>query len=320
MDERKLRYFLAVIDEGSVTRAAAELHVAQPSLSQALKALEAELGATLFHRVGRTLQPSAAGQALIAAARQVVRDIDTARATVAEVSHLAGGTLDVAALATLAVDPLADLIGRFRGLYPRVAVSVAEPDNAAGLGSLVRDGSSEIGLAHLPVPNDGLVVHELGTQELLLVLPPGSEATAGPLSIAALADIPLVLSPPGTSTRLLLEQALSEAQILPKIAVQVSSREAIVPLVLAGAGAALLPARIASEAERRGAITRSARPPITRRIGLVHRVGPLSPAAGAFVELATESSDQQTRSSPPILPPSHAKSPGADTAQAGGGH
>jgi DNA-binding transcriptional LysR family regulator len=290
MDERKLRYFLAVIDEGGVTHAAAKLHVAQPSLSQALKALESELGTMLFHRVGRTLRPSPAGLALIAAARQVVRDIDTARAIVAEVSNLAGGTLDLAALATLAVDPLADLIGRFRGLYPRVAVSVAEPDNAAGLGSLVRDGSSEVGLAHLPLQEDGLVVHELGTQELLLVLPPGSQTTQGPLPTAALADIPLVLSPPGTSTRLLLEGALSEAQIVPKIAVEVSAREAIVPLVLAGAGAALLPARLAAEAERRGATTRPAQPAITRLIGLVHRDGPLSPAASAFTRLATEPS------------------------------
>jgi DNA-binding transcriptional LysR family regulator len=288
MDERKLRYFLAVIDEGGVTRAAAKLHVAQPSLSQALKALETELGALLFHRVGRTLRPAPAGLALIAAARQVVRDIDTARATVAEVSDLAGGTLDLAALATLAVDPLADLIGRFRGLYPRVAVSVAEPQDALGLGSLVHDGSSEIGIAHLPLAEEGLIVHELGTQELLLVLPPGSEVSRGPLPTAALAEIPLVLSPPGTSTRLLLEGALSDAHIDPKIAVQVSSREAIVPLVLAGAGAALLPARIAAEAERRGAVARSALPAITRQIGLVHRDGPLSPAARAFTRLATE--------------------------------
>jgi LysR family transcriptional regulator, carnitine catabolism transcriptional activator len=289
MDERKLRYFLAVIDEGSVTRAAAELRVAQPSLSQALKALEAEFGAMLFHRVGRTLRPSAAGLALIPAARQVMRDIDTARATVAEVSELAGGTLDLAALATLAVEPLAELIGRFRSLYPRVAVSVVEPDNAAGLGALVHDGSSEIGLAHLPLGDDGLVVHELGTQELLLVLPPGSEISHGPFPIAALADIPLVLSPPGTSTRLLLEQALSEARVDPRIAVEVSAREAIVPLVLAGAGAALLPTQIANEAARRGAVARSALPAITREIGLVHRDGPLSPAARAFTRMATES-------------------------------
>ena len=63
MDDRRLRYFLAVVDEGSVTRAAARLRVAQPSLSQALRAFEEELGAQLFHRVGRGLRLSAAGEA-----------------------------------------------------------------------------------------------------------------------------------------------------------------------------------------------------------------------------------------------------------------
>jgi DNA-binding transcriptional LysR family regulator len=80
MDDRRLRYFLTVVEEGSVTSAARRLHVAQPSLSQALRALESELGAELFHRVGRGLRLSAAGEALIGPARQALRAI-TKRAT-----------------------------------------------------------------------------------------------------------------------------------------------------------------------------------------------------------------------------------------------
>ena len=72
MDDRWLSYFLTVVDEGSVTRAARRLHVAQPSLSQALRTLESELGAELFHRFGRGLRLSPAGEALIGPARQVV--------------------------------------------------------------------------------------------------------------------------------------------------------------------------------------------------------------------------------------------------------
>ena len=73
MDQRRLEYFLAVVEEGGVTRAAGRLHVAQPSLSQALKTLEAELGLELFHRVGRRLRLSAAGEAFVGPARQVLR-------------------------------------------------------------------------------------------------------------------------------------------------------------------------------------------------------------------------------------------------------
>ncbi len=85
---------------------------------------------------------------------------------------------------------------------------------------------------------------------------------------------------------MLLEQALQAVGVTPLIAVETDTREAIVPLVLAGAGAALLPASLAREAGRRGAVVRAAHPRIVRRIGLVQRDGPLSPAARAFSALA----------------------------------
>ena len=340
MDERKLRCFLAVVDEGTVTRAAARMHVAQPSLSQTLRALERELGAALFHRAGRGLRLSSAGQALIGPAREVLAATDAARAAVGEVSELLRGTLHLAALATLAVDPLAGLIGRYRRAHPGIVVRVHAPESTAEVSALVRDGTCELGLAPLPLRTQGLRTLALGEQELLFVLPPGglagerpsSQSTApagrppsrqrtagapstkpspaagsgagpaaqalsdgtrhadapsrGALAPSALREIPLVVSPPGTSTRTLLEQALEAVGVSPRIAVETAAREAIVPLVLAGAGAALLPAPLAREAERRGAVARAARPRIVRRIGIVHREDPLSPAARALVALA----------------------------------
>jgi LysR family transcriptional regulator, carnitine catabolism transcriptional activator len=313
MDERRLRYFLAVVEEGGVTRAARSLHVAQPSLSQALRTLERELGVELFQRVGRTLRLTAAGEALIGPARQTLRTMDSARAAVGEVVELAAGTLQIAALATLAVDPLSALVGRFRREHPGVVVRVREPESASAVSTIVRAGECELGLAHLPLPQEHLRAVELGDQELLFVLPPGSEpgdvprrrpagarVSASPggtrdepcgepgpaLAAAALRAVPLVVSPPGTSTRMLLEQALQAVGVTPLIAVETDTREAIVPLVLAGAGAALLPATLAREAGRRGAVVRAAHPRIVRRIGLVQRDGPLSPAARAFSAVA----------------------------------
>lgn len=312
MDERRLRYFLGVVDHGGVTRAADRLHVAQPSLSQSLRALERELGADLFLRSGRALRLTAAGEAFIGPARQALAALDAARAAVGEVSELLSGTLHVAALATLAVDPLSALIGRFRRAHPGVAVRVHEPDSAAAVSTLVRSGEAELGLAHLPLAQRAqsqraqtrrvqgqhdLRTAELGEQELLFVLPPApprrgrrtrEEGGDGddPLAPAALRAVPLVVSPPGTSTRILLEQALQAVGVTPLIAVETDAREAIVPLVLAGAGAALLPAPLAREAARRGARIRGARPRIARRIGLIHREAPLSPAARAFAALA----------------------------------
>ena len=153
--------------------------------------------------------------------------------------------------------------------------------------ALVRDGACELGAAHLPLPGDQLTAHPLGEQELLFVFPPEPGADSDrPLGARELAHTPLVVSPPGTSTRMLLEQALAAVGVTPQIAVQTAAREAIVPLVLAGAGAALLPAPLAREAQRRGAIVRSARTAITRDVGLIHRHAPLSPAAREFLALA----------------------------------
>jgi DNA-binding transcriptional LysR family regulator len=202
--------------------------------------------------------------------------------------ELTTGSLDIAALATLAVDPMATLIGRFREHHPGVQIRVLEPESADGVRALVGDGACEIGAAHPPLPGDLLIAHTLGEQELLFVFPPDAAADRDrPVGAKELARTPLVVSPPGTSTRMLLEQVLAAVHIAPQIAVQTAAREAIVPLVLAGAGAALLPVPLAHEAQRRGAIVRSARPTITRTVGLIHRRGPLSAAARAFLALAT---------------------------------
>jgi DNA-binding transcriptional LysR family regulator len=286
MDERRLSYFLAVVDEGSITRAARRLRVAQPSLSQALRSFESELGVLLFHRVGRGLRLAPAGEALIGPARQILRAIDEARGAITGVLDLRTGTLEIATLSTLAVDPMAGLIGRFRARYPGVEVRVLEPEHADQVGALVREGACELGAAHLPLSLTQLVARPLGEQELQFVLPPKTPADERPLGARELARIPLVVSPPGTSTRMLLEHALAAVGVTPQIAVQTAAREAIIPLVLAGAGAALLPASLARQAQRRGATVRSARPPITRTVGLIHRQGKLSPAAAAFLALA----------------------------------
>ena len=182
---------------------------------------------------------------------------------------------------------MADLIGRFREHHPGIEVRVHEPESADGIERSSGTEPCELGAAHLPLAGGQLIAHPLGEQELLFVLPPDAIPDGErPLGARELAKTPLVVSPPGTSTRILLEQALTAVNVTPQIAVETAAREAIVPLVLAGAGAALLPAPLAREAERRGATVRSARPKITRPVGLVHRASRLSPAAAAFLALA----------------------------------
>jgi DNA-binding transcriptional LysR family regulator len=287
MEFRQLEYVLAVVDEGGFTRGAAAAHVAQPSLSQSVRALERELGVELFHRAGRRVHLTAAGAVFVDAARAVVRDMATLQAAIDAVRGVVRGTLDLVALPTLAVDPLAALIGRYRLAFPGVTVRVAQPEDVGTATDLVRRGDAELALAELPAPAP-LVGHELEVQELVLVLPPGDPLgrAHGPLPIERLAGVALVATPIGTSTRTIIEHAYADAAITPEIRVEIDQREAILPLVLNGAGAAILPRSLTAEAEARGAHVRRLRPVLTRPIGLVHRAGVLSPAARAFVDRA----------------------------------
>jgi len=295
MDLRQVGYVLAVVDEGGFTRGARAAHVAQPSLSQAVRALERELGVELFQRAGRRVRLTAAGAAFVEVARAVVRDVATLHAAVEAVRGVITGTLDLVALPTLAVDPLAALIGRYRRAFPGVTVRVAQPEDAATATDLVRRGDCEVALTELPVLPP-LVSHPLEVQELVVVLPPGDPLgrARGPLRLERLAGVSLVATPVGTSTRAIIDQAFGALAVKPEVRVEIDQREAILPLVLNGAGAAILPRRLVDEAEHRGASIRPIRPALVRRIGLAHRAGVLSPAARAFVDLALDPTGQAT--------------------------
>ncbi|HEV8297140.1 MAG TPA: LysR family transcriptional regulator [Acidimicrobiales bacterium] len=283
MDIRQVEYVVGVVDEGGFTRAADVLHVAQPSLSQSVRRLEAELGVALFDRVGRGFQLTAAGRAFLGPARQLLRDRDLLHDAVAAVAHLRAGRLDLVALPTLAADPLAAFIGSFRRQHPGIAVHVDEPETTADLVAMILDGRCEIGVTDLATGSD-LVHVPIRDEELFAVFPPGTPP-APAIGLRALAETPLVAGPLGTSTRDLVEQAFLAADLAPAVAVESGNREAIVPLVLAGAGAAVLHASAASRAAERGAVRMAIEPRLTRRIGLVHGDRPLSPAATRFVEL-----------------------------------
>lgn len=285
MERRQLEYFVAVVDHGGFTRAADALRVAQPSLSQSVAALERELGTPLFHRLSRRVVLTAAGRALLEPARQILRDHRVALEAVRAVRGLAAGTLDLAVIPTLAAHPLAGLIGRFVAHHPGVRVQVRDLEPGQDVEDAVLTGDCEIGLTELPQQDPRLLSRALGVQEFHLVLPPGSRrrASVGP---AALGGLSLVATPPGTSSRAALDSVLAAGGVAePRIVVTTAHREALTPLVLAGVGAALLPAPMAEQAQALGAVTSRLRPAVTRSVGLLHRAGAMSPAAAAFLEL-----------------------------------
>jgi DNA-binding transcriptional LysR family regulator len=290
MESRRLRHFLAVADHGGFTAAAQAVYVSQPALSLAVKELEAEVGASLFIRNRRTVRLTAAGEALVGPARQVIRDLETGQAAVAAVAGLVAGNLTMASLPTLVADPLAPLIGRFRLEFPGIRIDLAAPEDANELLKMVSSGSSELGVTEdHDIPRE-LISHGLGEQSLVLILPPSSpHPDRDIIELSELGDTPFVVAPSGTSTSRLLMEAFAAIDHSPPVAVVTAQRDAIVPLVVAGAGAALVPDSLAVAARATGAILARPHPPIVRQLTLVHRSGEVSPAAERFVEMATNS-------------------------------
>ena len=282
MDFRQLRYAVAIADAGTFTAAAQRCFVAQPSLSQSVQRLERELGAELFVRTGRSVTLTAAGEAFAVAARHALRAFDAVAPEVDAVAGLTAGHLDLVALPTLALDPLAPLVGAFRRRYPGVTVRLAHPEGTEDLLRSVRTGDSELGITERPDHPDGLVVVPLARQEIVVALPPGSAAPAT-LRPIDLADQPIITQPPGRSTRTLLEQVLGAAGVALRIAVETDQRELIIPLVQGGAGVALVPRPMAEAAAGSGVEIRSFAPALWRDRAVVHRGGTPSPAARAFL-------------------------------------
>lgn len=284
MDLRRLELFLAVVDHGTVTQAAAASYVSQPAVSQAVRHLEAELGVQLFERVGRTLRLTAAGDALVPAVRRARRAVDDGLAAVAAVVGIEAGVVPVGCLPTL-VQRTVDLIGVLRAEHPGVDVRLVEAGDPLELASLVVGGTVDVGLTDLSRSPRSLVSHDLGSEALVAVLPPGADAATA-LTPDDLARLPLLSTPPGTSSRTALDSFLALSRVEARHVVVVDQREALLPLVLDGAGAALLPPDLARRAEALGASVRPTKPPVARRIGILHRRGELAPAVAAFVEIA----------------------------------
>lgn len=283
MDLRLVEYFVAVVDHGGTTRAAEALYISQPSLSQAIRTLERQLGVTLFDRSRRHLVLTPDGEAFTGPARRILADAEHARDRVRSVRDLAAGRLEIAAVATLTVDPLPDLAGALLAGHPGLRLTVLDPGTTDGVVGEVRRGRAELGLIDRPVPDGSLPVHELWEQETVLVLPPAMAADLpDPVPLTALAGIPLIVERSGSRSRAVLEAELGD---LLDVGVECAHRPAIGQLVVHGAGAAFLPRRIAED-ELRDVVVRSTVPSIRHTVRAVHRPGPLSPAATAFLRAA----------------------------------
>jgi DNA-binding transcriptional LysR family regulator len=170
MELHQLRYFVAVADEGSFSRAAAKVHVAQPSLSQQIRKLEAEVGQPLFDRLPRSVVLTEAGRCLLDYARQILASIGDARRCVDELKGKIAGDVAVGAIPTIAPYVLPDLVVTFQKHYPDVTLHIVE-DVTEGISRRVEGGELDVALASTCQRSPTLRVELLGKEPLLGLVP-----------------------------------------------------------------------------------------------------------------------------------------------------
>ncbi|MFG2518034.1 LysR family transcriptional regulator [Streptomyces sp. NPDC048527] len=290
MDLRQMEYFLAVVDHGGVNKAASALRVAQPSLSQAVRKLEKDLGVELFFRVGRGLVLAPAGEAFLGPARMILREVDAARNAVRAVSEVRTGRIDIAALSDLSTDPLSVWVARFRALHPEITFRIEERDDPAAVHELVTSGVCELGFLSALGSGVDVVAEHLVDQRLVLVSPPGTEDRwPARVPVSALSGVPLVLGERGTATRDYIEKTLRTHGVEPRIVVEVRQRGAVLPMVLAGGAVAIIPLRVALDARHRGGVLRELTPGLSIGLGAIRRRAKLTEAASQFLTFAKRS-------------------------------
>jgi LysR family transcriptional regulator, hydrogen peroxide-inducible genes activator len=244
MELHQLRYFCAIADTSSFSRAAQQSHVAQPSLSQQIGKLEDELGARLFDRLGRTVRLTELGRALLPRARAVLRDVETARSDVVERKTSIAGTVCVGVIPTIGPYFLPAVLASFSRKFPQAHVTVVEEITPLLLERL-RAGSMDIAIVALPLQARG---HEFESfplvEEKLYAVLPKQHALAKrrTVSLGDLRDDPFLLLRDGHCFRETAVAACKRARLQPKIIFESGQFSSILSMVSAGLGVSIIPA------------------------------------------------------------------------------
>jgi DNA-binding transcriptional LysR family regulator len=239
---RQLEHFLAVVEEGSVTGAAARLYMGQSSLSASLLGLERELGTKLFTRGRRGAELTDAGRALLEPARAAIRDTARARDAVAEVKGLVRGSVRVGTVPVPRSVDVVATIGQFMAQHPGVQVYVLH-DGASDLVGLVAEGQVDLAitpLTHRTSP--ALIFEPVVSTPLALACPPGHGlGGAQDVEVQDLLDEPIIDLPRGWWARDLFDSMLEERDLRRQVRLEVDEWFGVLAMVQRGLGVAYGP-------------------------------------------------------------------------------
>jgi DNA-binding transcriptional LysR family regulator len=282
MNLRQLVCFLAVAEEGSFTKGAERVGIAQPSLSQQIRGLETELGGLLIERLPRGIALTPAGRAFLPEARTAVQAAERAARAARSALGLEGGELAVATVRSIAIGILPTSLQRWHERNPGISVRLHEYRHRRLLEEDVRRGVGDLAVGPRPASWNGPLV-SLGHEGFVIVLSQ-RDALAGrkTVRLAELADREWVLFEPGFGLAEVVAAACGRAGFQPRASVRTAQSEAAARLAAAGLGPALVPDNIVPP----GLDATVARidPPVTRELVAYTRVQ-WSPAAREFLEL-----------------------------------
>ena len=241
MDLRQLEIIRAIADSGSFTAAGERLRVSQSAISRQILLLEAELGEPVFHRIGRRIRITPAGESLLQLSHRVFQDLQDTVAGISDRQESLNGTMRLVGGMTVCLYVFPALLAEVRRTHPSLDLKVTVGSAERSVGML-RSGGADLGLVTLPVEATDLLSEPVLQEELLLITYP-AHALAKKRQIlpADLNRQPFILFEAGSVTRRLVDEFFTRERIEPDVVMETENVEIIKAMVRFGLGISIIP-------------------------------------------------------------------------------
>jgi DNA-binding transcriptional LysR family regulator len=288
MDIAALQAFLAVAETNSFSRAAERIFLTQPAISKRIAALETSLGTRLFDRIGRTIQLTPAGQALLTRSRAILRELDDVKRSIANLAGAITGELSLATSHHIGLHRLPGPLKQFHENYPDVRLDLRFMDSEKACRA-VAQGEIELAIVTLPpVVNAPLQTMKVWDDPLdVVVSRTHALAGAAPATPKVLLDYPAILPGPGTYTREIILKALGPWRDKITVGMATNYLEVLKMLASIGLGWSALPRTMIDESL---SVVQIRKMKLERHLGIVtHAARTLSNAAQAMIDAVQKS-------------------------------
>jgi LysR family hydrogen peroxide-inducible transcriptional activator len=257
MEIHQLRYFIAIVDTGTFTRAAQKCFVAQPSLSQQIIKLEDELGQKLFHRLGRRVELTEAGNFLVEKARRILLEVENTHNELRDATKGGAKSISLGAIPTVAPYLLPRVLAACQERYPDSQVKVLE-DFSSDITTAVIEGAIDLAIVSIPSEDERLLHEPLLSEPLVLALPSDHWlAEKAEVSIDDLKKESFILLGEASSLTFKVRRFLGDNNFEPTIIARCSQMKTVKALVSSGLGVSIIPRMTVGPPEEDSLVFRS---------------------------------------------------------------